>query len=92
MEISEPCSKYFTAKITAQKMKFSIKDFSIKCDQIRSFLLICSHLLKNSLMENFIFVCSEWDQNEQVKDKLNVWLRHRTTSLKLEVLELLNDH
>ena len=40
---------------TAQKMKFSIKDFSSKCDQIRSFLLIWSHLLENSLMENFIF-------------------------------------
>ena len=33
---------------TAQKMKFSITDFSI-------FLRIWSHLLKKSLMENFIF-------------------------------------
>ena len=40
---------------TAQKMKFSIKDFFSKCDQIRSFLRIWSHLLKQSLMENFIF-------------------------------------
>ena len=40
---------------TAQKMKFSIKDFFSKCDQIRSFLRIWSHLLKKSLMENFIF-------------------------------------
>ena len=39
----------------AQKMKFSIKDFFNKCDQIRSFLRIWSHLLKKSLMENFIF-------------------------------------
>ena len=37
------------------KMKFSIKDFFSKCDQIRSFLRTCSHLLKKSLMENFIF-------------------------------------
>ena len=36
-------------------MKFSIKDFFSKCDQIRSFLRIWSHLLKKSLMENFIF-------------------------------------
>ena len=36
-------------------MKFPIKDFSSKCDQIRSFLRIWSHLLKKSLMENFIF-------------------------------------
>ena len=40
---------------TAQKMKFSSKDFFSKCDQIRSFLRIGSHLLKQSLMENFIF-------------------------------------
>ena len=36
-------------------MKFSIKDFFSKCDQIRSFLRIWSHLLKKSLMENLIF-------------------------------------
>ena len=36
-------------------MKFSIKDFFSKCDQIRSFLRIWSHLLKKSLMESFIF-------------------------------------
>ena len=40
---------------TAQKMKFSIKDFFSKCVQIRSFLRIWSHLLKKSLIENFIF-------------------------------------
>ena len=40
---------------TAQKIKFSIKDFFSKCDQIRSFLRIWSHLLKKSLMKNFIF-------------------------------------
>ena len=36
-------------------MKFSIKDFFSKCDQIRSNLRIWSHLLKKSLMENFVF-------------------------------------
>ena len=40
---------------TAQKLKFSIKDFFSKCNKIRSFLWIWSHLLKKSLMENFIF-------------------------------------
>ena len=40
---------------TAQKMKFSIKDFFSKCDQIRRKLRIWSHLLKKSIMENFIF-------------------------------------
>ena len=40
---------------TAQKMKFSIKDFFSKCDQLRSFLWIWSHLMKKSLMKIFIF-------------------------------------
>ena len=40
---------------TSQKMKFSIRDFSSKCDQIRSFLRIWSHLLKIFVMENCIF-------------------------------------
>ena len=39
----------------SQKMKFSIKYFFSKCDQGRSFLRIWLHLLKKSLMENFIF-------------------------------------
>ena len=34
-------------------MKFSIKDFFSKCDQIK--LRIWSHLPKKPLMENFIF-------------------------------------
>ena len=42
---------------TAQKMKFSVKAFFGKFDQIHRFLRIWSHLLKKSLMENFIF-CS----------------------------------
>ena len=44
---------------TAQKIKSSIKDFFIKCHQIHKKLRIWSDLLKNSLMENFIFLCSE---------------------------------
>ena len=36
-------------------MKFPIKDFLSKYDQIRKFLRIRSHLLKKSLMKNFIF-------------------------------------
>ena len=44
---------------TAQKMKFSIKAFFRKCDQIRRKLWIWFHLLRKSLMESFIFLCSE---------------------------------
>ena len=40
---------------TAQKMKFSIKDFFGKCGQICSFLRIRSHFLEKSLKESFIF-------------------------------------
>ena len=38
-------------------MKFSTKDFFSKRDQTRSFLRVLSHLLKTSLLDNFIF-CS----------------------------------
>ena len=44
---------------TTQKLKFFIKDFSGKCDQMRRFLRIWSHLLEKSSMENFIF-CAVW--------------------------------
>ena len=43
----------FFARTTAQKMKFSIKGFYRKCDQIRRKLRTWSHLLKKSLMQNF---------------------------------------
>ena len=36
-------------------LRFFIKNFFSKCDQIRRKLWIWSHLLKKSLMENFIF-------------------------------------
>ena len=41
---------------TAQKLKFSIKDFFSKCDQIRRKLQIWSHLLKKSLWKTSFFV------------------------------------
>ena len=46
---------HFYSSYTAQKIKFSIKDFFSKCDQIRRKLRIWLHLLKKSFMENFIF-------------------------------------
>ena len=57
---SDLCANYLKkgnspATITPKKMKFSIKGFSSKCDQIRCFLRILSHLPKKFLMENFIF-------------------------------------
>ena len=43
-------------KFTAQKTKFFIKDIFSKCDRICRELQVLKHLLKISLMENFIFV------------------------------------
>ena len=43
----------------ALKMKFPIKDFFSKCDQIRRKLGIWSHLPKKSSMKNFIFCAVE---------------------------------
>ena len=48
--------RYFTV----QKMKLFIKYFFSKCEQIRRKLLIWSHLLKKTLMKNFIF-CALFD-------------------------------
>ena len=55
-----PENRHFAQKLftvhTVQKMKFPIKDFFSKCDQIlqiHSFLRISSHLLEKSLTENF---------------------------------------
>ena len=47
--------KWGYAYFTAQKTKFSIKDFFSKCVQIRKKVRIWLHLLKKSLMEKFIF-------------------------------------
>ena len=45
----------YSNTFTAQKMKFFIKDFISKCDQIRRKLRIWSNFPRKSLMENFIF-------------------------------------
>ena len=55
----------------AQKMKFSIKGFFSKCDQIRRKLRIWLHLLKKSLMENFIF-CAVAAEKGDKKLQLNL--------------------
>ena len=43
----------------AQKMKFSIKDFFSKCDQIR----------RKSLMKSFIFLCGVSRNESKKKDR-----------------------
>ena len=42
---------------TAEKIKFSVKDFFGKCELIHSLRQTCSHVLKKSLTNDFIF-CS----------------------------------
>ena len=53
--------------VTAQKIKSSIKDFFSKWNQIRSFLRIWSHLLKKSLMKNFIFCAVSYQKFYSVR-------------------------
>ena len=52
-----------SASITAQKTKFSIKDFYSKCDQIHRKVWIWSHLVKKSLIENLIFCAVNIEEN-----------------------------
>ena len=78
---NSPCQFYKTlwrkcSILTVQKMKFSIQDFLSKYDQIHSFLRIWSHLLKKSLMENFIFcavfICIVSGYNQGIYSKKTV--------------------
>ena len=55
---------------TKQIIKFSIKDYFSKCEQIRSFLRFWSHLLKKPVMENLIFLQSEI----HFKRTTNIWI------------------
>ena len=80
----------FNSAVTpsAQKMRFSIKDFFSKCDHIRRKLRIWSHVPKKSLMENFIFsaVSAQFNlgwiipnvKQKYMKHLLNIFLIHFT--------------
>ena len=58
------------------KMKFSIKDFFSKCEQICKKLRFWPHLLKKSLMENFIF----WAVSQRDSDT-NKFLKYQWVTL-----------
>ena len=60
-----------TINYTAQKMKFSIKDFLSKCDQIHRKLRIWSYLLKKFLIENFIF-CAVLEKKDLPKRDIHL--------------------
>ena len=70
---------------TERKMKFSVKGFFSKYDQIRSFLRIWSHLLKKSLLENFNFQCS------QSTSCLKSNKAHGYDKINIRVLEICGD-
>ena len=55
---------------TGQKMKFFIKDFFSKCDQLRRKLRAWSHLLKKSLMTEFIFCAMYWSESKGLQETL----------------------
>ena len=59
-------------------MKFSIKDFFSKCDQIRSFLRIWTYLLKKFLMENFIFCEVFYKSRKALRG--NIYLEKKLTT------------
>ena len=71
-------------------MKFSIKDFFSKCDQIRRKLRIWSHLLKKSL--NFIFCAvSRFPSNIPlvtlpISDFANLWSHSKKMKIFAGVL------
>ena len=60
-------------------MKFSSKDFFSKCDQICSFLRIWSHLLKKSLLKNFIFCAVKCCQGKSYT--LKIWFDSLLTAI-----------
>ena len=69
-------------KNTTQKIKFSIEGLSCKCDQIRKNLRIWSHLLKKSLLENFIFYAVKILRQELKENIRNKQEKHILECLK----------
>ena len=78
------------SKNHCKKMKFSIKDFFSKCDQIHRKLQIWSHWLKKFVMENFIFCAvNSWvfvPSSEYLSNSMLRWIKRfqqSTEKLKL---------
>ena len=66
-----------------------MNDFCSKCDQIRSFLRIWSHLLKNSLMENFIFSLVSMASELRVRERELCKYRNPSITVNKLVLDTL---
>ena len=83
------CLKFYW--ITAQKMKFYIKDFFSIFDQIRSFQQIWSHLLKKYLMKNFTFCAVNVPDLITLESSLKVCLpsvKLKNPSLIIDLLKM----
>ena len=76
---------------TAQKMKFSIKDFFSKCDQIRRFLRIWSHLLEKSLIESFIFYVVKCQHNASIHNVFKLKSKIFAMIVKIVIMLKTND-
>ena len=82
---SEKKNFFWDYQDIALKMKFSVKDFFSRCNQICSFLRLWSRLLKKSLIENSIFYAvgisgiNLFSQISQPTSKVNIG-KTRTTS------------
>ena len=61
-------TKSISSSTLHKKEKLSIKDFFSKSDQIRRKLWIWSHLLKKSLMKNYVF-CAVQTHCHQLDEK-----------------------
>ena len=80
------CLKCFSIDCT--KMKFPIKDFFSKCEEINIFLRIWSHLLKKSLMENFIFCAVlEPEKSKSYDSPLPIKIRKKELAISVKKVE-----
>ena len=70
-------------------MKFFIKDFFSKCEQILSFLRVWLDLLKKSHKENFIFCAVHYMKGPGGK---GFWYRLRLTDKKTDKYALIIEH
>ena len=61
---------YMWQRLNSQKLKFLIKDFLSKYDQICWKLRIRQHLLKKSLMKNFFFCAGLFTKHLLVQRRL----------------------
>ena len=77
-------NKYATEKtaVTAQTMKFSVKDFFCKCDQIRRKLWICSLLPKNSFL---VFCAVGYSSSSHPAGNYMFKVNNRNTRTRCEI-------